>query len=66
MNRRRMRRPRFTAFGRVAREIARTSAPWASFSQQVDPAFISARLGCLTGAPVYTGLDIAALCLKDE
>ena len=57
---------RFDAFGRAAREIAARSAPWAAYSQQADPAFVSARLGCLAPTAAYAGLDIAALCLRDD
>jgi hypothetical protein len=34
------------------------------FSQQIDPAFVSARLGCIRTNP-WGALNLAALCLND-
>ena len=31
---------------------------------RAQPAFFSARLGCIQTPPAYSGVDIAALCLN--
>jgi peptide/nickel transport system substrate-binding protein len=55
---------RFTAFGRIELRLMRGPAPWAAFEQTADPAFFSARAGCLHFSPVFYGLDLAAMCVN--
>jgi peptide/nickel transport system substrate-binding protein len=54
---------RFRAFARVELGLMRRAAPWAAYSTVGTPAFFSARLGCIRFSPVYTGPDIAGLCI---
>jgi hypothetical protein len=42
----------------------RRLAPWVVLDQRADPAFFSARLGCIRFPPAYLGIDLAALCLR--
>jgi hypothetical protein len=55
--------PRLQAFAGVARGVRRL-APWVVLDQRADPAFFSARLGCIRFPPAYLGVDLAALCLR--
>ena len=55
--------PRLKAFAAVARGVRRL-APWVVLDQRADPAFFSARLGCIRFPPAYLGVDLAALCLR--
>lgn len=59
-------RARERAFGRIAADLARDQAPIAVFSQPYQAEFVSKRLGCLTEQPVFGGLDLAALCLRES
>jgi class 3 adenylate cyclase/ABC-type oligopeptide transport system substrate-binding subunit/streptogramin lyase len=52
------------AYAALAQDALRTWAPWAVFEQQGQPAFFSARLGCISSSPAYFGIDIARLCLR--
>jgi serine/threonine-protein kinase len=54
------------AYAALAQDALRTWAPWAVFSQVGQPAFFSARLGCISSSPAYFGIDIARLCIRDE
>src|SRR5947209_2600308 len=54
---------RLRAFSRVARGV-RKLLPWVVLDQRGDPAFFSARLGCIHFPPAYAGVDLAALCLR--
>jgi hypothetical protein len=54
---------RLQAFAGVARGVRRL-APWVVLDQRADPAFFSARLGCIRFPPAYLGIDLAALCLR--
>jgi class 3 adenylate cyclase/ABC-type oligopeptide transport system substrate-binding subunit/streptogramin lyase len=54
---------RLTAFADVARG-AHALVPWVVLDQRGDPAFFSARLGCINFPPAYEGVDIAALCMR--
>jgi class 3 adenylate cyclase/ABC-type transport system substrate-binding protein/tRNA A-37 threonylcarbamoyl transferase component Bud32/streptogramin lyase len=56
--------PRGEAFSALAQEALRTWAPWAVFEQMGQPAFFSARLGCISSSPAYFGIDIARLCIR--
>jgi hypothetical protein len=56
---------RFHAFGGVELGLMRDAAPWAAYARASVPAFFSGRLGCIRFSPVYTGPDIAGLCLGD-
>ena len=51
-------------FGALERRILRTSVPWVTYEQLAAPVFTSARLGCVVASPVYSGVDLAALCLN--
>jgi hypothetical protein len=55
---------RWKAFANVALGVERTDVPWAVFEQLGQPAFFSARLGCIRYPPPIGGIDIAALCLR--
>jgi class 3 adenylate cyclase/ABC-type oligopeptide transport system substrate-binding subunit/streptogramin lyase len=57
---------RRAAYAALAQDALRTWAPWAVFSQVAQPAFFSARLGCISTSPAYFGIDIARLCIRDE
>jgi serine/threonine-protein kinase len=54
------------AYAALAQDALRTWAPWAVFSQVAQPAFFSARLGCISSSPAYFGIDIARLCIRGE
>jgi class 3 adenylate cyclase/tRNA A-37 threonylcarbamoyl transferase component Bud32/streptogramin lyase len=54
------------AFAGVAQDALRTWTPWAVFEQMGQPAFFSARLGCITSSPAYLGIDIAQLCIRGD
>ena len=61
----RLRAPaRFAAFGRLELKLMRGPAPWAAYEQTADPAFFSARAGCLEFSPVFYGVDLAAMCVN--
>jgi ABC-type transport system substrate-binding protein len=53
------------AYAALAQDALRTWAPWAVFAHVGQPAFFSARLGCISSPPAYFGVDIAALCIRD-
>ncbi|HYX85905.1 MAG TPA: ABC transporter substrate-binding protein [Gaiellales bacterium] len=55
---------RFRAFGGVELGLMRHAAPWAAYTRAAVPAFFSARLGCIRFSPVYSGPDIAGLCIN--
>ena len=57
---------RHDAYAALAQEALRTWAPWAVFEQVGQPAFFSARLGCISSSPAYFGIDIARLCIRGE
>jgi DNA-binding SARP family transcriptional activator/ABC-type transport system substrate-binding protein len=53
---------------RVAAALARTierDSPLAVYGQGAVPELTSRRLGCVVHQPEYTGVDLAALCLKN-
>jgi ABC-type transport system substrate-binding protein len=54
------------AYRALAQKALRTWAPWAVFAQIGQPAFFSARLGCISSSPAYFGIDIAKLCIRRE
>ena len=54
------------AYAALAQEALRTWSPWAVFEQMGQPAFFSARLGCISSSPAYFGIDIARLCIRDD
>jgi hypothetical protein len=54
------------AYTALAQDTLRTWAPWAVFAQVGQPAFFSARLGCISSSPAYFGIDIARLCIRGE
>lgn len=48
----------------LARRIERASL-FAVYASRAMPELVSRRLGCIVHQPVYPGLDLAALCLRD-
>jgi ABC-type oligopeptide transport system substrate-binding subunit len=56
---------RFAKLSHVELGLLRHAAPWAAYATAGTPAFFSARLGCIRFSPVYTGPDIAGLCIDD-
>jgi hypothetical protein len=48
----------------IARRIDRQSL-FAVYVTDAIPELVSRRLGCLVHHPVYAGVDLAALCLRD-
>jgi class 3 adenylate cyclase/ABC-type transport system substrate-binding protein len=58
--------PRRDAYATLAQNILRTWSPWAVFEQPAQPAFFSARLGCISSSPAYFGIDIARLCIRSD
>jgi class 3 adenylate cyclase/ABC-type oligopeptide transport system substrate-binding subunit/streptogramin lyase len=57
---------RRAAYAALAQNALRTWAPWGVFGQTGQPAFFSARLGCISSSPAYFGIDIAKLCIRGE
>jgi peptide/nickel transport system substrate-binding protein len=55
---------RLAAYAAVARGVHRADVPWVVLDQRAQPAFFSARLGCIQFPPAYSGVDIAALCTR--
>jgi len=54
---------RFAKLQQVELGLMRQAAPWAAYATIGTPAFFSGRLGCIRLSPVYTGPDIAGLCI---
>jgi class 3 adenylate cyclase/ABC-type transport system substrate-binding protein/predicted Ser/Thr protein kinase len=54
------------AYAELAQDSLRTWSPWAVFEQLGQPAFFSARLGCISSSPAYFGIDIARLCIRGD
>ena len=54
---------RFARLQQVELGLMRQAAPWAAYATIGTPAFFSGRLGCIRLSPVYTGPDIAGLCI---
>ncbi len=57
-------REREAAAGALDLEIAR-AAPGAVLVSETYTQFFSARMGCQTFQPLYFGVDIAALCMRE-
>jgi class 3 adenylate cyclase/ABC-type oligopeptide transport system substrate-binding subunit/streptogramin lyase/predicted Ser/Thr protein kinase len=57
---------RHEAYAALAQEALRSWSPWAVFEQVAQPAFFSARLGCISSSPAYFGIDIARLCIRGD
>ena len=57
---------RHNAYAALAESALRTWAPWAVFEQLGQPAFFSARLGCISSSSAYFGIDIARLCIRGD
>ena len=57
-------REREAAAGTLDLEIAR-AAPGAVLVSETYTQFFSARMGCQTFQPLYFGVDIAALCMRE-
>ena len=58
-------RERESAAGALDLEIAR-AAPGAVLVSETYTQFFSARMGCQTFQPLYFGVDIAALCMRED
>jgi peptide/nickel transport system substrate-binding protein len=56
---------RLRAYARLDRDLAARAAPQATFATGEARYFLSARMGCEVPHPIY-GLDLAALCVRDE
>ena len=56
---------RLRAYARLDRDLAVEAAPAAPFASGTITHLISARMGCPVLHPIY-GLDLAALCIRDE
>ena len=56
---------RLRAYARLDRDLAGRAAPAAAFSSGTVTHFLSGRMGCQVLHPLY-GLDLAALCVRDE
>jgi peptide/nickel transport system substrate-binding protein len=56
---------RLRAYARLDRDLAEGAAPAAPFASLTLNHFLSARMGCQVLHPLY-GLDLAALCIRDE
>jgi YVTN family beta-propeller protein len=54
---------RYSAFGRLDRDLARSAAPWAAIGVNNSAAFLSARMGCAVYQPTV-GIDLGSLCLR--
>jgi class 3 adenylate cyclase/ABC-type transport system substrate-binding protein/predicted Ser/Thr protein kinase len=54
------------AYAELAQDALHTWSPWAVFEQVGQPAFFSARLGCISSSPAYFGIDIARLCISSD
>ena len=57
-------RERESAAGALDLEIAR-AAPGAVLGSETYSQLLSARMGCQTFQPLYFGVDLAALCMRD-
>jgi len=57
-------REREYAAGALDLEIAR-AAPGAVLGSETYSQLLSARMGCQTFQPLYFGVDLAALCMRD-
>jgi hypothetical protein len=57
-------RGRHAAVGALDLEIAR-AAPGAVLASETYAQFFSARMGCQTFQPLYFGVDLAALCMRE-
>jgi peptide/nickel transport system substrate-binding protein len=54
---------RYSAYGKLDKDIMGNAAPWAPYDNRNDNQFFSARIGCQLYQPVYT-TDLGALCLR--
>jgi DNA-binding SARP family transcriptional activator len=58
-------RTRITATAQLELNLLRTSAPAAALGTPTIPEFFSARVGCKTFQPLFFGVDLSHLCLRD-
>jgi len=56
---------RLTGYAEVDRYLAERAVPAAPFASGTVSHFLSARMGCQVAHPIY-GLDLAALCVRDD
>ena len=57
---------RLAAYGAIDGDVARDSAPMAAFANDNIGEFLSARVGCEVFQPVYAGVSLAALCVREN
>jgi DNA-binding SARP family transcriptional activator/ABC-type oligopeptide transport system substrate-binding subunit/DNA-binding beta-propeller fold protein YncE len=57
---------RLAAYGAIDVDVARDSAPMAAFANDNVGEFLSARVGCAVFQPVYAGVSLAALCVREQ
>jgi peptide/nickel transport system substrate-binding protein len=55
---------RYATYGDLDIEITRDGAPWASYMNDLQQDFFSARVGCQSFHPVYS-MSLAKLCLRN-
>lgn len=56
---------RLRAYARLDRDLAERAAPAAPYASGIVSHFLSTRMGCQVLHPLY-GLDLAALCVRDD
>jgi DNA-binding SARP family transcriptional activator/ABC-type transport system substrate-binding protein len=57
---------RLAAYAAIDADVARDSAPMAAFANDNVGEFLSARVGCEAFQPVYAGVSLAALCVREK
>jgi peptide/nickel transport system substrate-binding protein len=55
---------RYSAYGKLDKDIMVSDAPIAAYDNRSDRFFVSKRTGCVIQMPVYTGPNLGALCIK--
>jgi hypothetical protein len=59
------RRTRITATEQFEFNLLRTNPPAAAFGTPTIPEFFSARVGCKAFQPLFFGVDLSRVCLRD-
>jgi peptide/nickel transport system substrate-binding protein len=55
---------RYSAYGKLDKDIMTSDAPIAAYDNRSDRFFVSKHTGCVVQMPVYTGPNIGALCRR--
>ena len=55
---------RYSAYGKLDKDIMTTDAPIGAYDNRSDRYFVSKHTGCVVQMPVYTGANLGALCIK--